>query len=259
MTAQLRLAGNPVRAASRQGHVTGDVRFDWHEPGTWEAAVGDATAMYLMAPDGVPVEPEFVDTAVAGGIRRIVLLSSRGIEAMNDTRLLAAEQIVRDSGVAWTIVRADWFAQNFDEGFFRPAVLAGEIALPVGDVRQAFVDADDIAAVAATALVGRGHETTTYEVTGPDALSFAEAAEIVGRASGREVAFLGDPDDYRATQRALGAPEDETEGAITAFSALRAQGDGEPTDAVRVVTGRPPKSFADYAAEAAASGAWSGN
>lgn len=128
-----------------------------------------------MAPHELPVDPAFVRYAVEQGVRHIVLLSSRSIEAMGDERLLAAERTVRESGADWTIVRADWFNQNFDEGFFRPAVLAGELALPLAELRQGFVDADDIAAVAAAALTEDGHAGQRHELTGPRALSFAEA------------------------------------------------------------------------------------
>jgi uncharacterized protein YbjT (DUF2867 family) len=140
-----------VCAASRQG----EVRFDWTDPETWEPAVAGVAGMYLMAPHGQPVEPAFVRLAVDEGVRRIVLLSSRGIEVMGDERLIAAERTVRASGAEWAIVRPDWFNQNFDEGFFQPAVLAGQLALPLGDHRDAFVDADDIAAVADGADRGR--------------------------------------------------------------------------------------------------------
>ncbi len=252
VSARLRAAGHTVRAASRHG----EIRFDWADPATWDGAVRGADSLYLMAPDGQPVEPGFVARAVAAGVRRVVLLSSRSIDVMGDERLLAAERTVRGSGVPWTIVRADWFDQNFDEGFFRPAVLAGEVVLPLGDVRQAFVDAEDIAAVAAAALVEEGHEGRTYEVTGPSALTFAEAVSAVAAAAGRPVRYLGGDDDYRAAQRAFGAPPEQTEAEIAAFAALRAQGDGRPTDAVTRVTGREPRAFAAYAAEAAAAGAW---
>ena len=167
VVARLRDAGVAVRAASRQG----EVRFDWSDPGSWEPAVAGTARMYLMAPHELPVDPSFVRLAVEQGVRHIVLLSSRGIEAMGDERLLAAERTVRESGADWTIVRPDWFNQNFDEGFFRPAVLAGELALPLGDLPQAFVDADDIAAVAAAALTEDGHAGQRYELTGPRALS----------------------------------------------------------------------------------------
>jgi len=252
VASQLRTAGLPVRAASR----TGEVRFDWSDPDSWEPAVADAERMYLMAPHEQPVNPAFVSGAVERGVKHIVLLSSGAIETMGDERLMAAERTVRKSGADWTIVRPSWFNQNFDEGFFRPAVLEGELALPVGDLRQAFVDADDIAAVAAAALTEDGHPGQRYEVTGPRGLSFGEAVEIVGRAAGREIRFLGTPDDYLAAMGALGLPRDQTMQEIAAFAALRDVGDEEPNDVVRRVTGREPKDFESYAADAASGGAW---
>jgi uncharacterized protein YbjT (DUF2867 family) len=249
---QLREAGLPVRAASRQGETS----FDWSDPGTWELAVAGATAMYLMAPQELPVDPSFVTLAVDQGVRRIVLLSSRGIEVMGDERLLAAERTVRECGADWTIVRPDWFNQNFDEGFLRPAVLAGEVALPVGQIRQVFVDADDIAAVAVAALTEPGHAGHSYEVTGPRAMTFGEAVDVVGRAAGRPVRFLGTDEDYLAAQSAFGFPPEQTRQEIEAFAALRAVGDSQPTDVVRRVAGREPKPFETFAAEAAGRGAW---
>lgn len=254
LAARLRDAGEPVRAASRQG----DVAFDWSAPATWAPALDGADRLYLMAPDGVAVDPAFVELAVGSGVRRIVLLSSRGIEAMGDHRLLDAEATVRGSGADWTILRADWFDQNFDEGFFRPAVLAGELAMPLGDVRYSFVDAGDIAAVAAAALTGDGHAGQVYDVTGPRALSFGEAAGIIGRAAGRTVRHLGSDGDYLAQQQALGVPREAADGALAAFTALRDQGDAEPSDTVQRVAGRAPLSFEAYAAGVAATGAWSG-
>jgi uncharacterized protein YbjT (DUF2867 family) len=249
---RLQDASYAVRAASRHGQVP----FDWSDPATWEPAVTGAARMYLMAPDGQPVEPSFVQLAVDHGVRRIVLLSSQGIEAMGDERLLAAERTVRDAGVDWTILRPGWFHQNFDEGFFRPAVLAGEVVLPLGEVRQVFVDAEDIAQVAVAALTQDGHAGRTYALTGPRALSFAQAVELIGQASGRSVRFRGTDGDYLAQRTALGAPEEQARLEVAAFAALRALGDAQPTDAVRRVTGREPKDFAAFAAEAAARGAW---
>ena len=124
------------------------------------------------------------------------------------------------------------------------------------DVRQVFVDAGDIAAVVAAALTTRGHTGRSHEVTGPRPLSFGEALGIVGRAAGREIRFLGSVEEFLAAQAGLGVPRAEAAGAAEAFSALRGLGDGEPTDVVRHVTGRPPKDFEAYAAEAARHGAW---
>jgi uncharacterized protein YbjT (DUF2867 family) len=227
------------------------VPFDWADPATWEGALDGAGAVYLMAPDGVPVDPAFVRQAVEQGVRRLVLLSSLGIEEMNDERLLAAERTVRESGADWTVLRCDWFDQNFDEGFFRESVRAGRITLPLGGLRQCFVDAGDIAAVAAAALTGDGHAGRVYEVTGPRALSFGEAAEAIGRAAGYPVRYHGEPEEFVREQVAAGLAEEEARGAAAAFAALRERGDAQPSGDVLRVTGREPKDFADYAADAA--------
>ena len=248
----LRRTGHRVRAASRNGPV----RFDWSVPDTWRAAVTGAEGMYLMAPDGVAVDPALVQLAVDAGVRRIALLSSGAIEEMGDDRLLAAEQIVREAGVRWTILRPSWFDQNFDEGFFEPAVLAGRVVIPVGDVRQTFVDAGDIAAVAATVLTVPGHEERTYEVRGPQALSFGEVIAIISRVSGRSVCYAGTEQEFVQAQMDAGNSGEAAIGAAAAFAALRARGDDEPNNVVFSVTGREATTFDDYTTRAAACGAW---
>jgi uncharacterized protein YbjT (DUF2867 family) len=249
---QLRAAGHPAKAASRSSPV----RFDWTDPTTWEPALTDVSSVFVMAPDGVEISPEFIRRAVDRGVARLVLLSSKGIEAMADQRLLAAEQAVRSAGVDWVIVRPDWFHQNFDEGVLREAVLGGEVVLPLGDTRMAFNDADDIAAVVAAVLTDPGHAGNTYELSGPEALSFGEATAIVSEAAGRPVRYLDTAEDYLRVMTGFGLPREQVLGEIAAFEALRATGDAQPTDVVARITGRAPKAFRVYAAEAAARGAW---
>ncbi|MHC6213603.1 Rossmann-fold NAD(P)-binding domain-containing protein [Rhodococcus ruber] len=218
--------------------------------------VAGSGAVFVMAPDGVPIADEFVELAVAEGVSRLVLLSSKAIDTMNDTRLLAAGRAVTSAGVESTVVRADWFDQNFDEGFLRDAVLAGDVVVPLGDVRQAFNDAEDIAAVAVVAPTEPGHAGRTYELSGPDALSFGEATAIVARESGRPVRYRGEPDAYLETMTGFGLDRAQVLAEIEAFEALRATGDVTPNDVVAEVTGRPPISFETYARGAAARGAW---
>jgi uncharacterized protein YbjT (DUF2867 family) len=121
---------------------------------------------------------------------------------------------------------------------------------------MAFVDADDIAAVATAALTEDGHAGRSYEVTGPRVLSFDEALGIIGQVSGRSIRYSGTAEAYRAAQSAFAFPDDQTEQEIAAFAALKAEGDAQPTNVVREVAGREPKDFETYAAEAAARGAW---
>jgi uncharacterized protein YbjT (DUF2867 family) len=167
---------------------------------------------------------------------------------MRDERLLAAEALVEGSGVDWTVVRPDWFDQNFDEGFFAPSVMAGELVIPLGDHVLGFVDADDIAEVAVRALVEDGHEGRTYELSGPELLSFPQALATITEVTGRAVKYLGTAEDYRAV-----VPPDLADAQVAAWEAC---GDSTLTDAVERVTGRPAKSFRRYVEQAWEGGAW---
>ncbi len=236
--------------------TSGSPPFRWEDPDTWGPVVEGFDAVFVMSPDGVEVDPRFLETAVAAGVHRLVLLSSKGIEVMNDRRLLAAEQAVRETGVEWTIVRSDWFDQNFDEGFLRDAVMAGEVTVPLGDARQTFNDLDDVAAVAAVVLTQDGHAGQTYELGGPEALSFAEATAIISEASGREIRFSGSADRYVEVMTGFGLPVEQVQADVEAFLALAATGDAEVTDTVERITGRSPVPFRRFADSAATRGAW---
>ncbi|NUR98796.1 MAG: NmrA family transcriptional regulator, partial [Kribbellaceae bacterium] len=140
---RLRAAGHDVRTAARTG---ADVRVDLDDPSTWN--FDGITAAYLMEPTIRPGGrlARFAETALASGVRRLVLLSAS--RASDPTHPLhTAEQVVR-SAAEWTILHPNWFAQNFSEGPWRAAVRAGRLAQPAGDGRTAFIDADDIADVA---------------------------------------------------------------------------------------------------------------
>lgn len=252
VVAQLRSRGLAFRATSRSGTPP----FGWTDSDTWSAHLAGVRRLILIPAEGVPVPPDFLPAAAAAGVERVALLSDKGAEAMRVDRLLAAEQMVRDSGLSWSIIRPDWFNQNFDESFFRPGILAGLITVPIGEVRQGFVDAEDIAAVLVAMLVDDRHVGQTYVVTGPTSVSFTEAVNLIGCASGREVRFAGDADSYRRGQEALGADPGQTQREIENFARLAALGDASPTRDVERVAGRPALSFPTFVRRAAARGAW---
>lgn len=251
VVAQLRAADHPVRAASR--HT--DPPLDWDDEGTWARVLDGARRMYLLLPDDTPLPDGFLDAAADAGVRRVALHSDRGVEAMGPTHLVGAEQVVRASALDWTVVRPDWFAQDF-ETFFRETVVTGRLCLPVGEARQGFVDADDIAAVAVRVLTSDEHLGSTLELTGPTALSFREACALIAAATGRPVAFDGTPEAYRTEMRAAGLPDEVVEPLVERFGRLAARGDTAPTGVVEAVVGRPARPFADYVADAAARGVW---
>src|SRR5262249_39339814 len=144
-------------------------------------------------------------TAERHGVRHLVLLSGRGEQVAQ----AAEEELIR-SGVPWTIVRSSWFSQNFSEAYLLDPILAGEVALPIGDVPEPFVDADDIADVAVAALTETGHEGRVYELTGPRMLTFAEAVAEISGSTGRRIEFAPVTfDEYGAALARYAVPEEE--------------------------------------------------
>jgi uncharacterized protein YbjT (DUF2867 family) len=254
VAARLRASGLPVRVGSRSGQPP----FDWTDPATWGPAVVGAGAVYLVySPDlSFPGAADAVrgvtELAVQAGARRLVLLSQRGEDAVHPS-----ERAVQQAGAAWTIVRASWFNQNFGEAFLLDPVRRGQLALPAGTVAERFVDADDIADVAVTALTGDRHSGQVYELTGPRLLTFADAAAEISTATGRTVTYQ--PITPAAYQAALTAHNVPAEFAALVTGLVSRGLDGRNaycTGDVQRVLGRPATDFADYVRTTAATGVW---
>ncbi|MFI6363543.1 NAD(P)H-binding protein [Nocardia sp. NPDC050630] len=251
---RLRQAGHPVRIGSRAAELP----FDWADRSTWTPALFGVDAVYIaFQPDlAAPGAPEiiraFTNAAKVNGVRKLVLLSGRG-----EPEAVACEQLVQGSGLDWTIVRCSFFAQNFSEGAFLEYVLAGQVALPNGDVPEPFVHADDIADVAVAALTEDGHSGELYELTGPRSLTFAEAVAEIASATGRDVAFIPiSRTDFVATLTEYQLPADVVSLLDYLFGTVLDGRNSKTADGVRRALGRDPKDFRDYADETATTGIW---
>ncbi|MFE2499496.1 NAD(P)H-binding protein [Streptomyces scopuliridis] len=258
VAARLRLHGTHVRAASRSSRT----RFDWSDPGSWDAALRGITAAYVVAPPVPGPVHEFVARAEAAGVRRLVLLSGRGADTWGDSTfgldMRSAEDAVRGSALEWTVLRPSNFNQNFDEDVFHAPLVAGELALPAGVVPEPFIDIDDVADAAAAVLTETGrHAGRVYELTGPRALTFGEAVELISRASGLPIAYRQiSPAEYAATLVEEGLSEDDAHHVAEMFVFMERGLIATTTDDLATVLGRAPRTFEDYVVRAAAAGAW---
>jgi uncharacterized protein YbjT (DUF2867 family) len=244
--------------ATRIGSRSAVPAFDWNNEANWDDCLAGVEAVYInYAPDlAIPGATDsiqaFVDRAKRHDVKRLVLLSGRG-----EAEAQACESIVQNSGIDWTIVRASWFNQNFSEGAFVEMVQAGQITLPVANTLEPFVDVDDIADVAVAALTERGHSGEVYEVTGHRLLTFADIANEISSASGRDVTCVQIPHDaFVAGAIESGAPEDVVWLLDYLFSTVLDGRNAYLTDGVQRALGRAPKDFSDYAREIAATGVW---
>jgi uncharacterized protein YbjT (DUF2867 family) len=253
---RLKEAGRHVRIGSRRAELP----FDWEKPGSWSPALRGVTAAYvtyqpdLAVPGALETVRAFFDQALRQGVRRLVLLSGRGEEEAQ-----AAEQALQATEADWTILRASWFAQNFSENFFLDPILAGEVALPVDSVAEPFVDADDIADIAFAALTdSRGaHCRRLYELTGPQAITFADALGEIARATQREIRFIPvSAADYRSEMERQGIPREYIDLVLYLFTTVLDGRNTPVADGVQRALGRAPRSFGDYVRATAAMGVW---
>ena len=237
------LGFNP-KGASRNG----EVHFDWDEPTTWSPALNGIDSVYLTYyPDlAVPKAPEdisrFCALAKMKGIRHITVLSGRSEPAAQ-----VCENIIKQSGIGWTVVRASWFDQNFSEGLFYQFIMDGNIALPVTDVTEPFIDIDDIAEIVIDSLIDDKHSEQLYEVTGPELISFADIAAKFSAHLNREVGFesISMP-EFQSRLEKDGVPQGAIEALTYLFGEVLDGRSESTTDGVERALGRAATTFDEY-------------
>ena len=244
--------------ATRAGSRSAQPPFDWQDRDTWAPALQGAAAVYvtyfsdLVVPGAPEAVGELARLAADAGAQRLVLLSGRGEEEAQ-----RSEEAVKAAGVDWTILRSSWFDQNFSEGFLLEAVLEGVVSLPVGDVREPFVHADDLADIAVAALTEDGHAGQLYEITGPRLMTFADAVAEIAQATGRDVRFETVPmEGFAAELSRQGLSADEAWLVEFLFGEVLDGRNESLTDGVQRALGREPRDFTEYVRATAPTGVW---
>lgn len=254
VVAKLEAEGVAVRHGARRSETP----FDWEDPTTWAPALSGVAKAYvtyfpdLAFPGAVEKLEAFTKVAAEAGLQHIVLLSGRGEHFAS-----MGEDIVRNSGLPFTIVRAAWFAQNFSEGYLRDPILGGVLPMPGGDMPEPIIDIDDIADVVVAALTEEGHIGERYEVTGPRLMTFADMADVLSMTLGRHIQHIPITfEDFHANVAASGG--DFVADVFTQIARETLDGRNAHTrDGVERALGRKPRDFAEFARTAMAAGAWS--
>lgn len=244
----------PIRIGSRNATPA----FDWDQPDTWPVALEGMQIVYisfqpdLAVPGGVETIRALVQASVQAGVQKLVLLSGRGeIEAQQ------CEDIVIASGLDWVILRSSWFHQNFSEGSFLDQVMAGYVALPVGNIGEPFIDTDDIADVAVIALTEDQYKGQILELTGPRLLTFKEAIDEISKSTGRVIHFEQIPmEQFTATMKEYQVPDHYISLLTYLFTQVLDGRNESLTGDVQRILGRAPIDFSDYAKKVAATGIW---
>lgn len=220
-------------------------------------AAHGAERLYLVSPAGadgmVAEQVAVVEAARAEGVRHVVKQSSIGADLDTDASIVAAhrriEEAIEGSGMSWTHLRPHWFMQN---ELGQAGTIAADGVFYAPDVTAiSMIHVDDVASAAAHVLTSDGHEGEAYVLTGPEAVSYAEAADVYSRVLGREVRWQEvSLEDARDSMRQAGLPEELAVGFAEILGGYRAGGvmrDVSP--AVEQLTGRAPRTFEDFVRE----------
>ncbi|WP_043629821.1 NAD(P)H-binding protein [Nonomuraea candida] len=253
---QLARAGLEVRALARRPErvpagveaVQGDLTV----PETLEPALKDVESVFLLWPGLSTGNAAEVVSAIAGQARRVVYLSAHVPGGENAAGHYGdIERLIRHSGLGWTFLRPGGFAAN-TLGWAEQIRTSGVVRWPYGEASRALIHEKDIAAVAVHALTSAGHNGAAYTITGPEELTQAEQARVIGEAIGREVRWEEQPAE-EARERLLAAWGDAefVESALSAWKSFVTSPE-RATDTVRLLLGRPALSFRQWAEDHAA-------
>jgi uncharacterized protein YbjT (DUF2867 family) len=244
-------ADQPVRALSRDpagatvpAGVTA-VAGDLTNPATLRPALAGATALFMLS----GYSPDIFTEASRAGVRRVVLLSGGSAETGDRSNAVAkymieTEDALRASGLGWTMVRPRMFMTNALQ--WVPQLDSGVVRAPWPDVPSAVIDPADIAAVAVAALVSADHEGREYPVTGPEALRPQQRVRILAEALGRDIRYEAQSDDEARAQMLAQMPQQYVDAFFSFYSEGKLD-EATVYPTVLEVTGRPPRTFAQWA------------
>ena len=253
--ASVRVGAHSVEKAKAELAGAEIVHLDLKDAASVKAALQGISAVYLASPGDWPAEPEenLIAAAKAAGVKKIVKLSAINVEKHDGSALRAVEKKLEKSGLDYSILRPNWFFQNFTTSM-AGAVKSGTLAEPAGEQGTAFIDARDIAEVAALALTSDRLSQQAVTLTGPKVLTRAEVAKILGAAAGHEVNYLAVTDaQFREAVKPF-MPQSYIEVLSWLYAEQRKGVNAFTTGAVQELLGRPPRSLEEFAKENAA--AW---
>lgn len=227
------------------------VRFDVADATSWDAALDGAEALFLLSPPGVVdaagLLGPFLTRALAV-VKRVVFMSADGVQYNDEIPLRRVELQIERSGVGYAFIRPSWFMQNFHT-FWWPGVQAtGSILVPAADSRTAFIDTRDIALAAVAALTAPQAPDRGFSISGPESLTYAEAAAILTAETGRAIGYQDiSPAAFAAALEQAGLPLDYVAMLNGMFDFVRQGSASAISPEFEALVGHPPRSLAQFA------------
>jgi uncharacterized protein YbjT (DUF2867 family) len=240
------------RATSGAASESGQVKLNVLTGEGLQAAFEGVDAAFLLAPPGHTNQDALltplINQAKASGVSKVVLMSAMGANADENAPLRKAELHLERSGLAWNVIRPNWFMQNFNTFWLHGIQQQGQIFLPVSQAKGSFIDARDIAAVAAKLLTGSQFDNAEFDLTGSEAFDHDQVAAVLSQAAGRSISYTEiSPEAMREGLLGAGLPADYAEFLLLILGFFKLGYSERTTDSVQRITGAAPRSLAQYA------------
>jgi uncharacterized protein YbjT (DUF2867 family) len=241
--------GEKVVAGSREGRAAAGaeaVRLDLSDASTLPAALKGVDRIYALSPAGYVDQPgmllPLIETAARQGAK-VVLQTATGVDADDDIPFRQVELALERTGTPFVILRPNWFADNFAT-YWGEQVKRGEIRVPAGEGKSSFIDTRDIAAAAVGALTSSVHDGKAFNLTGPAAYSYTEAAAMLTKALGRSIGYRSvDGATFKREMVAGGLSQEYADVLAMIFYPVSQGWTAGVTDAVETLSGKAPRSL----------------
>jgi uncharacterized protein YbjT (DUF2867 family) len=246
-----------VRDAAKAAHVLGGgadiVEGDFSDPESVRRGLDGIDVVFLSCggvPERAEIEGNVIDAAAQAGVRKLVKASAHGAEPGSPCAFLEthgrSEEHLKASGVPFVMLRSTFYMTELLQGIDELKA-SGMLFIPAGDAKIAMIDPDDVAAAAAAALTDDGHEGKSYLLSGPESVTFGDVAEQLSAVIGKPIQYVPVPDEgARAAMLEAGLDEWTTDNVVALFGLLRGGLSERVTDDVHRMTGRQPRSLADF-------------
>lgn len=227
------------------------VKFDFTDPATFDAALNNAEGLFLLPPSVASGHAQVLPFLEylkenAPSLRHIVVITAMGVKPNDGSPYGHIETLVEEIGIPYTILRPNWFMQNFNT-YFLDGVLIGELSLPAGEAPTSFIDTRDIGEAAAKVLAEDSYHWETLTLTGWQSLTYREAAAALSEQLGREIKYI--PVTAQAMRNALkgqGWDQDSMDEMLDLFEAVRNGKFAPLTQDIAKVLGRAPRTLEQY-------------
>jgi len=240
----------PDQARASFGSNLEYVPFDFDDTSTFKKALEGVSRLFFIAPMKEPEVPvsTLLAEARSAGVRHITFSSGRTTGDIEGKPLYLVEQLIRNGGIPYTIIRPGWFMQNFANWLGGTLRSEGKLYLPAGNAKTAFIDVRDIAVVAVQTLLQTGHENKLYNLTSDEAIDHHEVVRLISKATGKPMTYVPlERAEFINTMVERGWTEGAAIYTVDLYDIVRTGKEEEISTDIKNLLRRSPIRFAQFA------------